>query len=228
MTRVAIVEDENLTRRAIAIALRDQGFDVHEAADAYACRSLLRDHRIDVLLLDLGLPGLDGLEFAAQLRDRGEMGLIVVTRQSAHEARIRALDVGADDYLVKPVHYGELGARIRSVLRRCRPNPGRRKRLGRWVIDLEARSAIAGTENANLTRGEFEILSRLIEAGTKIVSREDLLAAMSRNPLESDLRSVDALVSRIRRKLDAGPEGHALIVTAPGFGYRLDRPAEDI
>jgi DNA-binding response OmpR family regulator len=228
MIRVAVVEDESLTRRAISLALRDQGFEVHEAVDAHACKSLLRSQKIDVMLLDLGLPGLDGLSFAAELRDRGEMGLIVVTRQAAPEARIRALDIGADDYVVKPVHYGELAARIRSVIRRCQPAFGRRKRIGRWTVDLEARTVTDGEKSASLTRGEFEILVRLIEAGAKIVSREDLLAAVSRNPLESDLRSVDALVSRIRRKLADRSEGEACIVTAPGFGYRLSRPAEDI
>ena len=223
MISVAVVEDENFTRRAISIALKDQGFEVHEAADAHACKPLLNAHRIDVLLLDLGLPGMQGMDFAAQLRDRGKMGLIVVTRESDPAARIRALDLGADDYLVKPVHFGELAARIRSVVRRCQPEGGRWKNIGSWTIDLEARTATNGARNAALTRGEFDLLARLIEANGRIVSREDLLRTISRKPQDSDLRSVDALMSRIRRKLDAGTEGE-LIVTAPGFGYRLSSP----
>jgi DNA-binding response OmpR family regulator len=228
MVRVAIVEDENITRRSIALALRAEGFEVFEAADAFAARSLLRSQEIDVVLLDLGLPGLDGLEFAAQLR-RGDSdaGLIVVTRRSAPEARIEALDLGADDYLVKPVHFGELAARVRSVARRRRPARVQRRQIGAWTVDLDARTAMRGSESAALTRGEFDILARLMEAGTKIVSREDLLTVMSRKPQDSDLRSVDALVSRLRRKLEDG-EQHSLIVTAPGFGYRLASAAQEL
>jgi DNA-binding response OmpR family regulator len=226
MIRVAIVEDESITRRSIALALRAEGFEVFEAADAFAARSLLRSQEVDVVLLDLGLPGLDGLEFAAQLRGAdSDAGLIVVTRRAAPEARIEALDLGADDYLVKPVHFGELAARVRSVARRRRPRNGTRKRVGRWTVDPEARTVTDGTESAPLTRGEFDILQRLIEAGTKIVSREDLLSVMSRKPDESDLRSVDALVSRLRRKLEGEDK---LIVTAPGFGYRLSAAVEDL
>lgn len=220
MYSVAIVEDETLTRKAIALSLREAGFDVHEASDALACRALLRQQRLDVIVLDLGLPGIDGLSFAREVRGESDIGLIVVTRQSAPEARIAALDLGADDYLMKPIHYGELAARIRSVLRRSGRERGRRKRLGRWIVDLEARTIGDGTLNANLTRGEFDILARLVQAGTKIVTRQELLSLISRSPQESDLRSVDALVSRLRRKLD-GPGSDSLIATAPGFGYRL-------
>ena len=119
MHSVAVVEDETLTRRAIALSLREAGFTVHEASGVLACRALLRQTRLDVIVLDLGLPGIDGMSFAREVRSSSDViGLIVVTRQSAPEARIAALDLGADDYLVKPIHYGELAARIRSVMRR--------------------------------------------------------------------------------------------------------------
>lgn len=220
MYSVAVVEDETLTRKAVALSLREAGYAVHEASDALACRALLRQTRLDMVLLDLGLPGVDGLSFARELRSASDIGLIIITRQSTPESRIAALDIGADDYLVKPIHYGELAARIRSVMRRSSRDRGRRTRLGPWTVDLEARTVTKGSETAALTRGEFDILARLVEAGTRIVTRQKLLSAISRAPLESDLRSVDALVSRLRRKLD-DPEGESLIATAPGFGYRL-------
>lgn len=226
MYSVAVVEDETLTRKAITLSLREAGYTVHEASDALACRALLRQTRLDVIVLDLGLPGIDGMSFARELRGGSDVGLIIVTRQSTPEARIAALDIGADDYLVKPVHYGELAARIRSVMRRANRERGRRARLGPWIVDLEARTVCKGGENANLTRGEFDILVRLVDANTKIVTRQELLSVISRSPLESDLRSVDALVSRLRRKLDA-PEGDSLIATAPGFGYRLASAPEE-
>jgi DNA-binding response OmpR family regulator len=227
MIRVVIVEDETLTRRAIALGLREHDFEVYEASDALACKALLRNQRVEAVVLDVGLPGLDGLSFVTQLREQADIAILIVTRHGAPEARIEALDLGADDYLVKPVHHGELAARIRSVVRRRYPMRGRRKRIGRWLVDLEARSAVSGQTTAPLTRGEFEIMACLIEANAKIVSREGLLSAVSRRPMDSDLRSVDTLVSRLRRKLGDDTDTPNLIVTAPGFGYRLGAAVEE-
>jgi two-component system torCAD operon response regulator TorR len=229
--RVVVVEDEVLTRRAIALALRQEGFSVSEAADAVTCRAVLETVRADVIILDLGLPGVDGLTLARELRAAGDAGLIVATREASHEARIQALDTGADDYLVKPIHYGELAARIRSVMRRRGLLQDGRKRLAGWTVDLKARTVMAagpaGELDAGLTRGEFDVLARLIEADGKIVGRELLVQGVSRKPEDADLRSVDVLVSRLRRKL-AGAADELLIATAPGFGYRLTRPAESL
>jgi DNA-binding response OmpR family regulator len=221
MIRVAIVEDEDMTRRAMSLALRERGFEVHEAADALAARALLKQQQVEAIIIDIGLPGPDGISFATELRRQSDIALVVVTRHADYESRIRALDLGADDYLVKPVHFGELAARIRSVVRRRYPMRGRRKRVGPWTIDLDARTATSESAIAPLTRGEFDILARLVEANAKIVSREDLLSAVSRRPEDADLRSVDTLVSRLRRKLGDSSDTPELIVTAPGFGYRL-------
>jgi DNA-binding response OmpR family regulator len=216
--KIILVEDEDLTRRAFAVALRQAGFETVEAADAFACRAALKNVHADVVILDLGLPGVDGVSLARELRKEArDIGLIVVSRQQAPEARIEALELGVDDFMVKPVHLGELAARVRSVLRR-RGAGCRRVRLGPWDIDLEAREVACGGVKAELTRGEFDLLARLIEADGKIVAREMLLRAISTNPAESDPRSVDALVSRLRRKL---PGKAPLILTAPGFGYKL-------
>lgn len=225
--RVVVVEDEVLTRRAIALALRQEGFSVSEASDAVTCRAVLGSVQADVIILDLGLPGVDGLTLARELRAAGDAGLIVATREASHEARIQALDTGADDYLVKPIHYGELAARIRSVMRRRGLLQDGRKRLGGWIVDMKARTVIAGDMDAGLTRGEFDVLARLIEAEGKIVGRELLVQGVSRNPEDADLRSVDVLVSRLRRKLAVAGDD-SVIATAPGFGYRLTRPAESL
>jgi two-component system, OmpR family, torCAD operon response regulator TorR len=227
MIRVIVVEDETLTRRAIALGLREQNFEVMEAADTFACKALLRQQRVEAIVLDIGLPGINGLNLVTELREQADLAILIVTRRGAPEARIEALDLGADDYLVKPVHHGELAARIRSVIRRRYPMRGKRKRLGRWLVDLEARSAVSDNLTAPLTRGEFEIMACLIEANSKIVSREGLLSAISRRPMDSDLRSVDTLVSRLRRKLGDDTEEPNLIVTAPGFGYRLGITVEE-
>lgn len=224
MIRVVILEDDHFTRRLIAAAMRERDFEVYDASDAHACKALLARQRVEAVVVDLGLPGLDGLSYAAQLREHNDVGVLIVTRNDTSKTRIEALNLGADDYLTKPVDFDELAARIRSVVRRRYPARGRRLKLGRWQIDLDARTAICGQESAELTRGEFEILARLIEAKSKIVAREELQATIGRQP-ESDLRSVDSLISRLRRKLDGGRDSSKLIVTAPGFGYRLREAA---
>ena len=226
--RVLVVEDEDLTRQAIALGLRHHGLLVVEAADGAACLNHLKQAAFDLVVLDLGLPDLDGIRLAAELRHRSRLGLIVVTRRAAVEARIEALDIGADDYLVKPVDYAELAARIRSVVRRRGPPPRRQLPLGPWTIDLDARTVTCGDLDAGLTRGEFDILARLADAEGRVVSRDDLLEVMSRNPGETDPRSVDMLVSRIRRKLAGAAPQAELVATAPGYGYRLNIAAPEV
>jgi DNA-binding response OmpR family regulator len=218
---VVIVEDETATRQLFASALREAGFRVIEAADAFACRAALKRDLADMVVLDLGLPGgVDGMALAAELKDRPGLGLMVVSRRAEPEARIEALDLGVDDFMTKPVHLGELTARVRSVLRRRRPSSSGPRQVGRWSVDLERRTAIGGEEDAGLTRGEFDLLACLLEAEGKIVSRDELLWSISRTPEDADIRTVDVLISRLRRKLDPAG-GPSLIVTAPGFGYRL-------
>ncbi len=215
-----MVEDEPLTRATLHAFLEREGHSVRPASCVAACRAALRDKPADVVLLDIGLPGEDGLSYARELRAGGTTGVIIVSERGEVQTRIAALDDGADDYLTKPVHLQELAARVRSVARRRSPG-GARLSFGPVVLDQAARSAVAAGAAVPLTRGEFDLLWKLAEAEGKIVSREALSEVVSRG--EGDLRSVDALVSRLRRKLAAADE-EGLIVTAPGFGYRL-RPS---
>lgn len=215
-----MVEDEPLTRATLVAFLEREGHAVRPASCVAACRAALRDKAADVVLLDIGLPGEDGLSYARELRSAGATGVIIVSERGEIETRIAALDDGADDYLTKPVHLEELAARVRSVARRRAPQ-GARLSFGPVVLDQAARSAVAAGVPAALTRGEFDLLWALAVAEGKIVSREALSEVVSRG--EGDLRSVDALVSRLRRKLASADED-GLIVTAPGFGYRLRPP----
>lgn len=217
--RLIVVEDEPPLRDLYGRALEQAGYRVRLAADAEACRDLLKAEGADLLLLDIGLPGLDGLSFAEEFADVPDIGLIIVSRRDAPADRIAALELGCDDYLTKPVHLGELCARAQAVLRR---RARRRKlALGPFRVDLDGRSLRADRTEIALTRGEFAILALLIQADGKVVTREALFERVSKRPEDGDLRTVDALVSRIRRKADAVDGAQQLIVTAPGFGYRI-------
>jgi two-component system torCAD operon response regulator TorR len=217
---IVIVEDEPLTRASLAAFFTGRGHLVRQAGCVVACRAALRQDRADVVLLDIGLPGEDGVSYARELRAQDACGVIIVSHQDERATRILALDAGADDYVVKPVDFEELAARVRSVVRRLGSRAVRLS-VGDLELDLQARTVTAQNAHVVLSRGEFDLLAKLIEAGGKIVSRETLSAVVSRG--EGDLRSVDALVSRLRRKLPTS-DGAPVIATAPGFGYRLAAP----
>ena len=219
--RIVVVEDEPLTRESLVRYLAGQGHQVRGASCVEACRAALRAAPADVVLLDIELPGEDGLGYARELRQAGGVGVIMVSERSGVSTRIAALDDGADDFLAKPVHLEELAARVRSVARRRGLGRPGRLRLGVLVLHPEERRAVAGTGEITLTRGEFDLLHKLAQAEGKIVAREALSETVARGA--GDLRSVDALVSRLRRKLPPPPDG-PLLVTAPGFGYRLGSP----
>lgn len=218
-TRILVVEDEPLTRQTMVRFLESEGFLVRPAADVPACRAALNACPADVVILDLGLPGQDGLVLARELREDPSVEVIIVTMRGEPEARIAGLENGADDYLVKPVHLGELAARIRAVERRRRHGRRASYVFAGFTLDA-ARHVLTDTRQnpISLTRGEYAVLLRLAEAQGKIVSRQVLSEVAARRGQESgDIRSVDALVSRLRRKLG----DPSTIVTAPGFGYRL-------
>ena len=221
MISVAVVEDEDFTRRAISLALRNQGFEVHEAADAHACKPLLSTRRIDVLLLDLGLPGQQGMDFAAELRGRDKMGLIVVTRQSAPDARIQALDLGADDYLTKPFGMDELLARMRAALRHQLQVHGERPvfRSGDLSVDLVRRIVKVGERDVRLSPKEYELLRVLVQHAGKVLTHRFLLKELWDEL--TDAQYLRVYVRQLRQKIETDPERPQFVLTETGIGYRL-------
>lgn len=222
---VLVVEDEPVTRNAYANALIADGHHVRTAAGASACIAALGAELADVVVLDLGLPdsGADQLALARDLCARADLEVIIVSARESVDTKIASLELGATDYLVKPVNLSELAARVRRMYRRQQEQRGSTFKLGQWTIHIERR-VVTGEDGAvvALTRGEFDLLAKLAEARGKIVSRERLSETVSRG--DGDLRSVDALVSRLRKKLHDNAQNPALIVTSPGFGYRLGVP----
>jgi two-component system, OmpR family, response regulator len=225
---ILIVDDHRDIRDLVSRALSKEGFRVSVAADGRAMRKVLADSRIDLILLDLMLPGEDGLSLCRMLRAESNIPIIMLTAKGEEVDRVIGLELGADDYVPKPFGSRELIARIRAVLRRAqndaaRPDGVRRPkcyRFDRWRLDTGARELLREDGvTVPLSTGEYDLLIALIERPQRMLSREqllDLARGRAANPLD---RSIDTQVSRLRRKLERDPRDPKIIKTVWGGGY---------
>ncbi|GLZ53442.1 response regulator transcription factor [Actinomycetospora sp. NBRC 106378] len=220
--KALLVEDDDRIRRVLAVGLADEGIEVREAASAEEALPLLDDD-VDVALIDLMLPGLDGMALCRSLRERGDLPIIIVTARSDTDDVIAGLEAGADDYVTKPVVPGELAARVRALLRRRRPTEQPRRELA--VADLVLRPeegvVTRGGEPVALTRTEFRLLTELVEGEGRVVSREDLLQRVWGYDYFGDTRLLDVHVRRLRRKIEQDPDAPSVVLTVRGHGYRV-------
>ena len=223
MKRVLVVEDELSIARLVRDYLHQAGFDVLEAADGEAALAMARAHRPDMIVLDLGLPGMDGLDVTRRLRASSAVPIVMLTARSEETDRIVGLELGADDYVVKPFSPKELVARIRAVLRRADATlgGGEQLRVGPLEIDLPKRRVTVDGLAADLTATEFDLLVVLARRPGRIYTRAQLLDAVHGVSFESYERSIDAHIKNLRRKVEADPRHPALILTEYGVGYKL-------
>jgi len=229
--RVLIVEDDREVREAVADYLASHGYACAQAADGEAMRAALGEALPDLVLLDLRLPGEDGLSLARWLRDRHDLAIIMVTAAGDVVDRVVGLEVGADDYLAKPFDLRELLARVKSVLRRGRraeqreeqgAKAGATKRvpIGACQLDLDTHQLIGrGGEEIPLTGMEFDLLRVFAEHPNRVLSRDQLLTLTRNREWEPFDRSIDIRIARIRRKIEADPEKPRTIKTVRGAGY---------
>lgn len=225
--RLVIVEDDRALRELTADYLRREGYDVWEAPTVAAALEGAPRWAADCYLLDVNLPDSDGFELARQLRagPGGDAGLIFVTCRDDTMDRVIGLELGGDDYVCKPVALRELLARVRSVLRRRRPPVPADvsiRSFGDWTIDLTRRE-VSDAQGAvvRLTRGEFDLLAALVRSAGRPVARHYLVDVVSNRDPDVGERTVDTLVSRLRRKMEPSPRAPRLIVTVQGVGYKL-------
>ncbi|GEL23041.1 DNA-binding response regulator [Pseudonocardia sulfidoxydans NBRC 16205] len=225
-TSVLLIDDDARIRQALGLALDDEGFTVEAAASGEQALTMLRDNDVDVVLLDLTLPGVDGLVVCRTLRARSDLPIIIVSARSDSGDIIEGLEAGADDYVTKPLDAGELAARIRALLRRRRPavgEAGRRFVLGDVeVVPDEGVVRKAGVE-IHLTRTEFRLLVELLSAGGRVVTREALLQHVWGYDYLGDTRLLDVHVRRLRRKVETDPDEPCLVLTVRGAGYKVAR-----
>lgn len=216
---VLAVDDEPAALRVIRLCLRDEGFRVLTASSADEALRLAEQYRPDVAVLDVMMPGTDGLELMRELRARGNLPVLLLTGRSTDRDKVHGLDLGADDYLVKPFNPEELGARVRAVLRRAAISAVSPQTLtvGDLEIDLDRRLVKRAGELVNLTRTEWMLLQHLAANPGKVMLNTELLTKVWGTEYRDDFQYLRVWVSRLRRKLG----DFALIRTFQGIGYML-------
>jgi two-component system, OmpR family, response regulator ResD len=217
---VLVVDDERAIRRLLRLYLTDAGFTVAEAPDGEAAIDQVRRGGIDLVLLDLMLPGMDGFEVTRRLEEFSSVPVIMITARGDEAHRVTGLELGADDYVVKPFSPAEVVARVRAVMRRVSapPDPHRVLRAGRAEIDPTGRRVTVGEREVDLTRLEFDLLAELAAHPRVVYTRERLLEKVWGYQSGVGGKTVDVHVANLRRKLgeDIG------IVAVRGVGYKLE------
>lgn len=222
---VLIVEDDAVTRAKLAGYIEAAGHRVSEAADGIEMRRIMAGDPAALLLLDINLPGEDGLELTRELRARSDIGIILVTGRTDEIDRIVGLEMGADDYVTKPFNARELVARVKNLLRRTRLAQNAERthyKIGAWTFDSLRRRIDSGDgRRATLTRAEYELLTAFVAHPGTVLSRDRLLAIVSHRTAAPSDRTIDVLVRRLRQKIEIDPQNPDHIITAHGEGYLL-------
>ena len=224
---VLIVEDELVTRTTLKSLFEAEGYNVFEAENGDQMHGVFESHSVDLVIMDINLPGRNGLILARELRDRKNVGLIFLTGRDNDVDRILGLEIGADDYLTKPFNPRELTIRARNLLSRTTNSaedadlPSRVSFNG-WSLDSDSRSLISPTGNEfRLPRSEFRALHLFLSNPGKILTREQLIMEMTGRELRPNDRTVDVTIRRIRKHFESEPSEEELIVTIHGEGYRF-------
>jgi DNA-binding response OmpR family regulator len=218
--RVLVVEDDEAIADVLRRSLRAEGHEVRSAADGVEALTEAQQFVPDLVILDLGLPRLDGVEVCRRLRAEGDVPILILTARTDTEDRVEGLDSGADDYLVKPFERQELLARIRALLRRRPPRGSASLVVGDLTLNPDSREVRRGEREIELTNREFELLEYLAHNQKLVVSRERLLEEVWGYDPTDETNTIDVFISNLRRKLEGGGE-ERLLHTKRGAGYVL-------
>jgi two-component system phosphate regulon response regulator OmpR len=226
MIQLLMIDDDEKLVRLVREYLEPQGFRVAAAHDGRSGLDAVRKHAPELVILDLMLPELDGLEVCRRVREFSSVPVLMLTARGDEADRVVGLELGADDYLAKPFSARELLARIRAVLRRCgseRREPDGACRVGDLRIDPTTRRVHLGEDEVELTTAEFDLLLALAENAGRVLSRERLMEHVHGNAFAAYDRAIDVHVSRLRQKLEEDPRHPRWIKTVRGVGYQLAR-----
>ena len=218
--RVLVVEDDDAIAQVLQRSLRMEGYDVKIAGDGISALDLSHAFLPDLVILDLGLPGMDGIEVAKTLRESDDVPILVLTARDAVESRVEGLDSGADDYLITPFERQELLARLRALLRRRPPRGQATIRVGDLTLNPDTHEVLRGERPVDLTQREFELLEYLMRNERIVISRQRLLDEVWGYDPFSMTNTIEVFVSNLRRKLESGGEPR-LLHTIRGAGYVL-------
>ncbi len=219
--RLLVVEDDSVIADGLLRSLRAAGHAVDHAIDGTTADNALAQYPYDLVILDLGLPRLDGMEVLRRLRSRGaQTPVLVLTARDELDDRVAGLDSGADDYLAKPFDLPELEARVRALLRRREPSRGGRIDIGPLSVDTAGRCAYHGSDRIDLSAREFGVLEVLARRVGRVVSKEQLLESMTGWDEDVGVNAMEVYVHRLRKKLE--PAGVA-IRTLRGLGYLIEK-----
>jgi two-component system KDP operon response regulator KdpE len=223
--RVLLVDDEPAIRRFLRLSFDAEGYQVEEAGDGKAALDMLRTKAPDLLILDLGLPDLDGFEVIRQLRDFGSsIPIVVLSSRTDEKGKVQALDLGADDYVTKPFGIDELLARTRTALRHRLQQQGEKPvfRSGDMALDLVRRKVMVGDREVRLSPRAYEVLRLLAAHAGKVLTHKFILDEVWDGA--TDVQYLRVYVRTLRKKIEADPDRPELILTEPGVGYRLRAP----
>jgi two-component system alkaline phosphatase synthesis response regulator PhoP len=228
--KILIIDDEQSIINLVVAYLRPEGYEVHTANDGPTGLKAARSHNPDLIVLDIMLPGLDGIELLTQLRRESDVYVIMLTAKTEETDKIIGLSVGADDYLTKPFSPRELVARIKAALRRYGKSgamfDSRVLKFNRLRIDPEARLVWKDDEQVDLTAIEFDLLHTLAEHHGRVLSREQLLEQVWGHDFYGEERVVDVHLGHVRKKIEDNPAQPEFIITVRGVGYRFAGDAE--
>lgn len=223
--RILVVDDEPQITRVLRVGLNGRGFDVRTAADAESALDTLADWTPDLVVTDLTMPGMDGIELCRRIRKRSQVPIIVLSVKNDERTKVAALDEGADDYVTKPFSMDELLARIRAALRRVPAPEGASEGVleaGDFRIDFDARAVSVRGEAVRLTPKEFELLAYLVRHAGKVLTHRTLLTAIWGANYSEQVEYLRVFVGHIRRKIEVEPSSPRYLVTEPWTGYRFD------
>ena len=226
MDRVLAVDDNPAIQKLVSVNLQARGYAVTVADTGEDALRLFTPGDYDLVLLDLILPGLSGLEVCTHIRQQSDVPIIVLSAREDEDLKVRALDAGADDYVTKPFSHEELLARVRAVMRRARPAEADKSaevRIKDFTIDLQSRRAFVGGADMHLTRTEFALLAELARNPEAVLTHENLLARVWGPEYRDSSHYLHVYLGRIRKKL--GPDLESLLETVPGVGYILHSAA---
>ncbi|MCX4783484.1 response regulator [Streptomyces sp. NBC_01264] len=228
MTRVLVVDDEPQIVRALVINLKARKYEVDAAADGASALELAAARHPDVVVLDLGLPDMDGVEVIKGLRGWTRVPILVLSARHSSDEKVEALDAGADDYVTKPFGMDELLARLRAAVRRAEPGAGAGEdevvvETGTFTVDLAAKKAVRAGRDVRLTPTEWHLLEVLVRNGGKLVSQKQLLQEVWGPSYGTETNYLRVYMAQLRRKLEADPSHPIHFITEPGMGYRFER-----